>query len=390
MPESRESREAIVFASATTENYENLHQLGTGDALSAGVRVTIPPSYKTEFQFEPGIRWVVTSATQFDVLPTSNRQANIRLHLARGMLSPTAENSVIELQLDGDRSVRVQFAGVPSTIGVELRYFWIPGRDPNDPASIQTVLQLLGVEGNATCTFLEKQVALGASVPMEVSKAIAWIESENPQAYEMKEIPWWLKSYYQRPIEKIAARDLHSILMSIEASQLKSKLQELVGYRRQETASLAARTLAMLGDYSSLFDGANALSNRSLRAHWPYLLEDVKQSASIHPSRLGSLQEYLKANDETKFALRWRQFTGYSSEQLSSGGGLEIYELLASSSQIDRALASQSLRAVLGSDRNYLPDNPSSEALQVLRKDLSDPKLNYRQFPVPVPELRGN
>ena len=387
LPESRQARESVVFNALSKDGKRAIHRMGTGDSLSVGSTLSVPPSYQTEFQIDPGIRWVVTSATEMELHPVSNGHAHVRLHLARSLISPSTDSAAIEVQIGGDRSVLIQFAGMPATVGVELRYFWVPGSNPTEPSSIQTVFQLLGVEGNASCTFLENQVAVGAAVPLEVSKAIAWIESQPPQIYDMKEIPWWLKSCYQRPIEKIAAQELHSMLMSIDSNNLVPKLREVVGFRRPETAALAARTLAILGDYESLFSGSNALANPRLRAHWPFILDDVKQSAAASEQRIVALQNGLRANDEPKFAVRWRQILGYSSEQLAAGGGIELYELLASSNQIDRALASQSLRAILGNDRNYLPDNPSNEALQVLRKDLSDPKLNYRTPPSPLPEL---
>ena len=300
---------------------------------------------------------------------------------------------VRRLQLNWDnRSMVLSYAG---TIGLELRHFITPGMVLGSPESqdsswIRTVVQIIGVEGDAPieCALFQDGKSLGPVVPLNPGQVLGWVEGEQPVSYAKVANPKWFESSIERPIELRAAQDIHRLMLNVPTAEFQTKLKALAQHRSPETASLAIRTLCMLGDFDSLMGANNALQRPNLRAYWNSIIEDWRASLALSNRNLGVAHARWLEADQVQAPGLERLLIGFSEEQLTQGADRTLYDALSSNQMEYRALGAFQLRQILESDMEYLADRPLPESLQNIRKLLTTGKLNYSSLPVPLPEAK--
>lgn len=385
MPETREAKESVLFW-VNPKQPGNPVLCAVNERIESGMRLLVPPAYRTQVRFAPGIRWTVCGPTDLQILEPQSKIARIALKRGRAFLEGTEDANAMEIALDDVRSVRIELAQPTSTAGIELRYFTTPGQSIGEPASTSSVFQVMALENELRCQILVRGVPEGAPIPVPFGSVLGWVEGNPPSLYPMPFVPTWIQNTSPRPIDAIAARDLYMSLGSIAPESIVAELQKLSKSRRPETAAMAVRTLCLLGDYKAFVAPENVLAIPQLRAHWDVMLEDAVASLQSDRSRLASFREGWDRTYGDKSEYYWSLLFGLSQEQLASGSDKLLVESLASANLEHRVLGLRALKQIVESDMEYLADRPSPESMQAIRKMLAANKIRYRTLPTPLPE----
>ena len=120
---------------------------------------------------------------------------------------------------------------------------------------------------------------------------------------------------------------------------LETALREATSFRKSEVAALAGQTLLFLGRGDVYFDAVGILNQPDQRAYWTDHFLALQEIVNQGGQRAAKLRDSIERMDSANGDAIMRLLTGYSQQQLSDGGDLELVEMLDSPSMAVRVLA---------------------------------------------------
>ena len=196
-------------------------------------------------------------------------------------------------------------------------------------------------------------------------------------------IPKWTRV----SLESEAASDLLELVRADDSGSLLLSLRVALGFRRNEVAALAGKTMLAMGDASAYFGVDGLFSNPKQRLYWASHLDAVRSmvdrsvidAASVRTAIAGQNAAMDNADGDTLFRL----LRGYSQDQLKTGGDAELVGDLESPSIPVRVLASEHLRDISGTTLFFKPEEEvASRREEVVKKW----KVRLRKESIRYPE----
>ncbi len=411
-PETKDSAAAIVMSLSNVSPEpavggfveKKLRLMNVAEALPIEDRMIVPNAYRTEVRIQPGLKWVVASATDMQGEQGAEKNtAYVRLRLGRALLHASSDCSAVVLRIQ-NADYKVQLDSPSAIASVELKYFQNAGVpvSPNadaeeDQPFVVPVVTIACVAGSMDVR-TKSGLSWSDAETCGEGQAVAFINHERQLQYTLAEVPWWYRTSIERPIDSGAAEDLALELQTLPPElrgdavdgnealarlDLISVLQEATKLRRAETAALAARTLALLGRYDSIFGSDGILNQSSSRPHRTLIINAVVQSLGIDEEYRNSLAKSLNAYDPPRGSRLLSLMTLPDAKMLAMPSGAQPYiDALSSSFLDERVLGIHQLASITGREYAYQPDRVTSEALAQWRKLHSSGKIEWNRFSV--------
>lgn len=377
LPDTKASSESIVLKFCTTEidSVASWRRMNPGEYVNVGERVVVPPTQRTEFRVEPGIR--LLCAGENDLEPA--KEAGIpKVILRSGRVLVFATPDAREIRLDcNGLEISIGFAATDGSCGLELQNQWsICTEEMVQAGKIesQSSVRLIGVEGALKYSF-KHSAGAGGQGTMAVGQYVDWTNGAATATQELSEAPTWFRTS-GRAIDQLAATDLQRALIGTVPGEIESELSELTNHRRGETAALAARTRMMLGRYDGLFEPAGVFNREKLHSHWPSLLAQLPQSLGRTEHRV-ELVDAIQTAAPNRLTSILSLLIPPSQEQLAAGADKILVEALSSPLMDERVLAIHQLVNITGKNLGYYPDKSQVDAIQQWRKLLGKNEIRY-------------
>lgn len=377
LPDTKASSESIVlkFCTTETDSVASWRRINPGEFVNIGERVVVPPTQRTEFRVEPGIRLLCAGENDLE-------QANeagvpkVILHSGRILIFATPDAREIRLDCNG-LEVSIGFATADGSCGLELQNQWSVCTDEMVQAGkieSQSTVRLIGVEGTLKYSF-KHAAGAGGQGTIAVGQYIGWTNGAATGMQELSEAPLWFRTS-GRAIDQLAATDLQRALIGRVTGEIESELSELTNHRRGETAALAARTRMMLGRYDGLFEPAGVFNREKLHSHWHSLLAQLPQSLGRTEHRV-ELVNAIQAASPNRLSSILSLLIPPSQQQLVAGVDKILVEALSSPLMDERVLAIHQLTNITGKNLGYHPDKSQVDAIQQWRKLLGKNEIRY-------------
>jgi hypothetical protein len=165
---------------------------------------------------------------------------------------------------------------------------------------------------------------------------------------------------------------------------LNLSLAEACEHRQVNVRSLAARSLAFLGDFEPL---VKELSDAKQYSYWGAGFAVLRQAMQRGPESAAAIKATLARLRPEQAADLYRLLWGYSPEQLNKDGGAELVEYLKSEHMDVRVLAFHNLVTITGAMEYFMPQKrpeDSRTALQAWRARQTKGTITYRSPPSPL------
>jgi hypothetical protein len=199
--------------------------------------------------------------------------------------------------------------------------------------------------------------------------------------------PEWLDIRSVKDIERDAARYIEKAIS--QAKPLPIHLAELLQDRRVEVRSLAARSLAVLGECDGLL---SELSDTRQATFWNSEIDTLRGILARNPESAANVRQSCTRLFGDRGAELYRILWGYSAEQLTGGAAQELVKGLESTDLEHRILAANTLERILGANFAYrAAGRPETNKPAILRfrERAQDGTLTYKTAPSAVTEFKA-
>jgi hypothetical protein len=382
MPEDKASGDSIVLIGNSVTDGTKLawRRMQSGEAVTVSQRILVPPAQRTELRVGAGIRWLC--AGENDLEPLAN--GAVSLKAGRAILFPTPDAQSLIVDCNG-MQISIRFRTLESSCALEVLNRLVPVDDASLDAgsvSVSQTVRLLGVQNEVEYSTQAPQQKATTGT-LNVGQYQTWNDgSAAPAHRELSEAPWWLRSSYERGIDRLAAEDLNRALAKADASEIESELIKLTQARRAENAAMAIRFCILLGRYEGLVASDGALNRKELYSHWDYIIDQISQSLGRNENR-EKFVEALRAQTAGRFSTVLGLLIPKSQAQLENGSDKLLVEGLSSPNLDERVLAIHQLAKITGKNLGFHPDKNSVDSLQAWRKLLGRGEVRYVETPTP-------
>jgi hypothetical protein len=210
------------------------------------------------------------------------------------------------------------------------------------------------------------------------SGQIEWKQSENPDvkkisgpgrvtlgtpyptaAADEAELPSWITAEKLSGLDELGTGDLNRALDETNKRPVALTIRELAEHRRQELRYLAARSLALLGEFDPFVPAFNDADQASV---WPRQIESLQAAIARSPKLAAMVREsFERQRGEDGFPL-YRMLWGYSKADIQAGAAAELVESMDHNSLDYRVLSFYALRSVPGVPGSFAGYRPESAA----------------------------
>ncbi len=318
-------------------------RLVQGDIVFAGDRLLAFPRFSPAVTLSNGVAVEMSGATQVVVEgPDSDGTPGLRIMYGRMILMPLSDPQSPVRLLIGDQERVVTFPDTKSMLAVEVRPELVNGSDPEQtPARLNIEFCLvsgkLGWQGAA------------AEAPTELASPLLW--TTDPAApVAGGDVPKWIRDK-SKTGESIAAPAIEEGIATDRPVIV--SLKEAANHRQREQRSLAAKCLALIGEYD---DFVAILSDPAQWPAWDGQIEELRASMARSPEDAAKVRAALEKARSSDAQGLYRLLWGYTEEEFVKGGAAQ--ELLADLEHQDidyRVLAHWNLRQLTGMRHPYDP-----------------------------------
>ncbi|QDV43126.1 hypothetical protein Enr13x_29800 [Stieleria neptunia] len=377
------SENALV---AQQQGESNWTLLAPKSDVSPGSVTVCGPEYRASFQLAGD-----ESPTSTLVGPTEVRwesgqaTVNLEIRYGRGTVQlPKPGNSVA--MTVGETTIVAQTETGQAVLAFEVLHRRELGADPMVVQNHRTVVVLTSVAGNVSVSGYGSAVEVpgGSQVTFKLGES----DPEENSVTQPPQLPSWIDPEVDTgSLESEAASDLLELVRGDGSDSLLLSLRVALGFRRNEVAALAGKTMLALGDASAYFGVDGLFSNPKQRLYWSSHLDAVRQmmdrsivdAAAVRTAIAGQNAAMDNADGDTLFRL----LIGYSQDQLETGGDAELVADLESASMPVRVLASEHLRDISGTTLFFKPEEEvASRREEVVKKW----KVRLRKESIRYPE----
>ncbi len=324
-----------------------------GAPIHTGAVLVCAPTFQAELITNDKLVTTVFGPTKFQWQLNQQTQLVLSIINGRVLVSPGESQSTVNLVLAG-QPVQIEFTDASHVAAISVTHSRKPGLDPLVPKNHTAIRSIIAVQGTVSIMGTGNENT-DPKQSIQVGQQWAMSGKNVPTVSEIEPMPKWTQPSVgaDMSLEANARKGLMGLLAGGDQT-LEMALREATSFRQSEVAALAGQTLLELGKGDVYFDGVGILNQRKQRAYWPdhfLALERVVDQGGESAAQLrDSIQRMDSANGESIMRL----LTGYSQQQLTDGGDLELVEFLDSPSMAVRVLAIENLQRI--SDiRNYYP-----------------------------------
>lgn len=371
---------------AKRQGESNWTLLAPDSTVSPGSVTVCGPEYRASFQLagEETLTGTLVGPTEVR-WESGQATVNMEIRYGRGLVElPEPGNSVA--MTIGETTIVAQTETGQAVLAFEVLHRRELGADPMVAQNHQTEVVLTSVAGNFSVSGHGDAVESPAG-----SQVVLKLNESDPgenAVTQPPQLPSWIDPEVDTgSLESEAASDLLELVRGDGSDSLMLSLRVALGFRRNEVAALAGKTMLALGDASAYFGVDGLFSDPKQRLYWSSHLHAVRQmmdrsiadAAAVRTAIAGQNAAMDNADGDTLFRL----LTGYSQDQLETGGDAELVADLESPSMPVRVLASEHLRDISGTTLFFKPEEEvASRREEVVKKW----KVRLRKESIRYPE----
>ena len=385
LPKDDQAAMAVVLMRRS----DTLQRVRAGEALHVPVELLVPPATRTTFDLPGGALWTACgpsllqldrgqAATTADAVDANDAlQPRLATQLCRGLLrsGPDGRNLLATTPLG---TFKLELADAKSLAAVEVSYRPTRLGPVVDADVTRAVLTIVAAEGGLRVTPLEPA---GPAIELKLGDGLGVVAGAKPRKFRLQSIPVWFRTSVERPIDGLAAEDLHRLLEAgaDAAADLGPRLEDIGQSRRPETAALATQLALLAGNWQPLLSGC--LNSDRLRSHWTPTLNLARQLLASDPQQAEALQQVLSTAAGDQGSLLYDLISGPTADMLTPEGLSRLVGYLESPRLDVRVLAAYQLQLLTGKNLGYQPAAPTRASVQQWRRDLASNRLSLLEVP---------
>lgn len=215
----------------------------------------------------------------------------------------------------------------------------------------------------------------GASHQISLGDGLACVAGSKPVTFRLQNIPNWYRSSADRPIDKLAAADLHRFTLSADTNEtdgsagILPQLVELSHSRRPETAALAVQTAMLCGAWNPLAEGF--LDDARMRSHWTPTIHLAQQVLAANPANEAKVRTAFNETYGEDGSELVDLLCGLAVDQVGPAALAQLVQRLDSPQLALRVLALFQLQTLTGKSLGVQPAAVSRTAIQQWRRELA-------------------
>ena len=354
--------------------------------IQTGQVLVCAPEYRADLAFTGDNGSVVTlvGPTEAQVI-AGEQTVNLKPRFGRGLVMLGEPGKSVGLTL-GETTVVASTESINAVLAFELSFRRELGSDPLVPENHEAIITLTSVVGDFSVTGEQGAVDLAAG--SQISQEVAAAFSGDVAAAVPDQMPIWVDPEVDSgSLEAEAASDLLELVRGDASGSLLLSLRVALGFRRNEVAALAGKTMLALGDASAYFGVDGLLSNPKQRLYWSSHLDAIREMMSRGVEESAAVRTAIAGQNATMDVVEgdtlFRLLTGYTQDQLKTGGDAELVNDLESRSLPVRVLAAEHLRDISGTTMFFKPEEEvASRREEVVKKW----KVRLRKESIRYPE----
>jgi hypothetical protein len=345
--------------------------------LGSGQQLVALPAFRPQVALASGVQVTLAGETSLQLLPPGDTGAS-RMAVEFGRLvivTAGAAGAQVELDLAGLKGVAT-LVDADSSLAVSVKRFLPPGTDP-ETTPVIPVIELFNTHGRVAWDELGQD---RVNIPADHVRIYAGAdpaETVGPFA-----APDWIDARNLSGIDRQSAAELDRLL-DVE-KPLNLTLAEALTYRQVNVRSLAARSLALLGDFEPILKELNDPRQYSF---WAGEFAALRSAMQRGPETAGAIRTTLERLRPDQAAELFRLLGGYSPDQLAKGADGNLVDLLKSEHMDVRVLAFQNLATITGAYEFYMPQKKPEDlkaAIQNWKTRQQKGTITYRMPPAPI------
>jgi hypothetical protein len=376
LPQDDQAAETVIVAQHGT----SLRRVQAGEPLSVPIHLIVPPAMRTTIDLPGGALWTVCGPSLLE-LDRSDVQASggagytlqpvVSTRLCRALVRGGPDGRAVILVTPLGKH-KIEMTSPDSLVSIELAYRSATLGPATDPQATQPVLIIIAAEGDAKLTPLEPAEATQV---LKIGDGYGLVAGKKPTKFRLQNIPSWFRGSIERPIDALAAQDLHQRLAQLPepTSDLGPVLAELCQARRPETAALAIQLSLLCDQWQPLLD--HCLGNERMRSHWTPTLHLARQLLASNSTSAANLRGAWVDQFDADGSKLYDVLCGPTAENLRADGLAQIVGLLESPRLDLRVLASYQLQLLTGKNLGFQPATPNRASVQQWRRDLATNRI---------------
>ena len=329
-------------------------------AVTAGEKVLALPGFRPTVSLNSGVTLRLIGASQVTMLPPDAGDVpGIQVDFGRIVVMNTGRaGSQIRFRIQ-DVDARLTFGDASAVAAIEVYPVTLTGNDP-EAITPPLVGRLYAASGGVEW----EDLSGGGKQSLDAPRVVEVIAPPPGFPPPSGELPTWATGAEEPlAIEQLAADFVVKSLPPGQPARL--ALKEFAENRRIEVRALAARSLALLGDYEPLVE---ALNLESERPNWPQNVDALRFALALGPEHAALVREtFVKLRRDNSTEL-YRLLWGYTPAQLEMGEALKLVDRLDHPALDMRVLAFLNLRQIAGLDYGYRPEKTEISRQPSLRK----------------------
>lgn len=374
VPASDSVGELVLLKSSS-----ELERLTPNGHIQSDAMLICLPTTSGSIELPNEVTWMTRGASRLSV-DTSATPCTITTPLCRAMIKSQAAGKLVIATRLGPFEISLPDGN--SIVSIEVCYRQIaPGSVIDRRAFVPAVI-VIAAEGSAKVSHRHGQGT--DSHELSIGEGVAVVEGSILTKFRLANIPNWFRLDNLRPIDYLAAEDLSRLAVAKDGVPFEQTLDQLTGFRRPETASLAIQAAMLAGDWSPFI---GMLQSDRYRSHWATALNLARQVLAIAPDESDSIRNLfldkfgVKQGDEL-----FQMLCGLSEDQLSGDGVSVLISQLDSDTLANRVLAAHQLELLTGQTMAYQPHAPNRSSIQQWRRDAATKKLSLLPLVDPIVE----
>ncbi|MCA9196699.1 MAG: hypothetical protein KDA87_04145 [Planctomycetales bacterium] len=361
-------------AGVVAQDNQDWMRLADGDVVAPESRLMALPSYRPELKLVNNARITLSgpSLVTINQLNSSEPTPELEFDYGKAVMSAReCQQQSIHVRWPGDHTAAIEFVDQDSVAAIEVARARIPGTDPeSEPARL--LCKVFALSGNITVHRPDTD-----SVQVPAGQVLVMLDGVAVRTRDIDSYPKWVSGKDVTPLDHQAHTWLTNRLT--EDRPLLVSLRENLGSQKKEVRTLAACSLAYMGECDAVVE---ALNDNTLYAYWDGHLETIDNVLGQGPELAAKIREAVQNVLGEQAAPLFRSLWGYSNEQLAAGAAITIAENLNHRELMYRVVANHIFRTVTGKNPLYRPESSvRSRQIAVVRWKARADEIRYAELP---------
>ena len=346
-------------------------RVAQGATLNAGERLLVLPTYRPSISLRGGLTMQLLGETLVEMLGTDEGGVpRLRMPYGRTVLMTAGKPNVsIHLVLGGLEGT-AKFLDAASTLAVDVRRFLPAGANPEtEPAYV--AIDLYADGGDVEWKQSANPVARRIAAPGRLGLGTPYPYAEDEDEREAEALPGWItapKPSDRVSVHDIASEDLNLALGEGNERPLTLVLREFADNPKWERKHLAARSLALIGEFDPFIPAFNDYDQRSV---WAQQIASLQAALARGPETAAKVRETFQQQRGREDGWKlYRMLGGYSKADIQAGAAEQLIGNFNHNSRDFRVLAAYALWSIPGvPDRLFdLPSDKGASRQEQVRR----------------------